>query len=102
MYVTNQNDGTISVFDANTLAPVTTIEVGGSPHRIAVNGTTHRAYVSLQNSDRVAVVDTATNTLVSEVALPAGDPWHLSLDESTNRGLRADVLREPRGGHPGR
>ena len=85
VYVTNQDDGTISVFDAATLAPVGTIEVGGSPHRIAVNDTTHRAYVSLQNSDRVAVIDTATNAVVSEVVLPAGQPWHLSLDESTNR-----------------
>ncbi|EZH68043.1 hypothetical protein DH09_09030 [Bacillaceae bacterium JMAK1] len=59
-------------------------EFGLYPAEIALNATTRRAYVSLREGNSIAVIDTATNTLVTTIPL-AGRPRGIDVDPVTDK-----------------
>jgi DNA-binding beta-propeller fold protein YncE len=91
--VSNETDGTVSVIDLAAGTKTADVRVGpqlSHPEAIAVDPRTGRAYVALANTDHVAVIDTATRTLVGDVSLarPQGlgvAPVALALDAQHDR-----------------
>ncbi|NOJ30185.1 MAG: hypothetical protein DA328_08480, partial [Nitrososphaeraceae archaeon] len=59
MYVTNYNDGTVSVIDTATNTVVDTITVGSGQYWIAFDSQNNRMYVTNYNDGTVSVIDTA-------------------------------------------
>src|SRR5205807_7682250 len=73
--VTNESPGTVSVIDLRTAKKVKDINVGGHlSHPEAILARGGRAYVTVANRDRVAVMNTATLTLERSpsVQIPVG------------------------------
>ncbi len=56
-----------------------TIEVGTTPGGVAVDPTTHTAYVTNINDDTVSVIDEATNTVTATIAV-GGAPLAVAVD----------------------
>ena len=78
IYVANNggsSPSTVSVVGAGTMTKQTDIQLNtcgtGATH-LAINPTTHRVYVSLYGSARVAVINSLTDTLVDCVAVNSG------------------------------
>jgi YVTN family beta-propeller protein len=63
-YVANSGDGTVTAFDTETNAPVSTIALGGEPVDIAITPDGRRAWVVDSAGGSVAVIDTTTNAVV--------------------------------------
>ncbi len=58
----------VSVFDAVTHASVATIAMGGSsPLGLAISPDARRVYVACRSSESIAVIDSATNTVVATI-----------------------------------
>lgn len=72
VYVANEAAGTISVYDSATLSPRTVIPACEEPHHTAVSPDGSRFYVACLGTNKVAVVDTSTDTLVG--LLTSGAP----------------------------
>lgn len=72
VYVPNRNTASVSLIDipGQAVQPGT-IGVGDQPFSIAVRGDQSLVYVSNFNSNKVSVIDTATNTVVATI--PVGD-----------------------------
>jgi DNA-binding beta-propeller fold protein YncE len=64
VYVANETAGTISVYGSATLSPRTVIPACEEPHHTAVSPDGGRFYAACLGTNKVAVVDTATDTLV--------------------------------------
>src|SRR3989442_16019410 len=60
---TNTESGDVTITDASTLQPLTTIPVGKSPHGIAISPDGKFAYVANLGSKDLAVVDLKTRNL---------------------------------------
>ena len=56
VYVTNGNDGTVSVINAATNTVTATITVGSGPRGVTVDPSTHTAYVANMNDSTVSVI----------------------------------------------
>jgi YVTN family beta-propeller protein len=72
VYVANEAAGTISVYDSATLSPITAIAACAQPHHSAVSPDGSRFYASCLGTNKVAMVDTETDTLVG--LLTSGTP----------------------------
>jgi hypothetical protein len=78
IYVANNggsSPSTVSVVGAGTMTKQTDIQLntcGSGATHLAINPTTHRVYVSLYGSARVAVINSLTDTLVDCVAVNSG------------------------------
>ena len=57
VFVTNQNDNTVSVIDIVTIGVVDTIPVGVTPWGIAYDPNHHRMYVTNSEDDTVSVIN---------------------------------------------
>jgi serine/threonine protein kinase, bacterial len=72
-YVSNLDDGTVSVIDTATGATTATIPVAANPNSVVVSADGARVYVSCTGGDTgngsVAVIDTATRTRTASVAI---------------------------------
>jgi YVTN family beta-propeller protein len=68
-YVTIGGLNQIKVFRADTFAQVATIPVDKLPHGIWPSGDGTRIYVGLENADKLAVIDTLTNTVVANILI---------------------------------
>ncbi len=68
-YVTVGGLNQVKVFRTDDFSQVATIAVGKLPHGIWPSGDGSRMYVGLENGDALQVLDTATNTIVAEVAI---------------------------------
>ena len=68
-YVTIGGLNQVKVFRTDTFEPVTTISVGALPHGLWPSGDGTRVYVGLENADSVAVIDTQTNTVLSNIPI---------------------------------
>jgi YVTN family beta-propeller protein len=69
VYVTNSNDGTISVVETTSDAVVATIPVGQKPWAVTVSTDGTTAYVSNSGSDDVSVVDMRARTVRATVVV---------------------------------
>ena len=73
LFVTNEEDNTVSVIDSRTHELVTTVEVGGRPRGIGFSPDRTKVYVALGDDNAIGVLDTQTLKLVKTI--PAGsDP----------------------------
>ena len=70
LYLTSAQN-IVYVFNAQTLAQITSIAVGNSPAGLAVAPSGRRLYVANRNSDSVSVIDTSSNTVVATVNVGA-------------------------------
>ena len=59
----------IKVFRTDDFSQVATIPVGELPHGVWPSGDGSRIYVGLENADALAVIDTATNTVVGNILI---------------------------------
>ncbi len=84
IYVTNSNDGTVSVIDGTTNSVVATIPVGTTPQAVAVNPSTNNIFVANAGDNTVSVIDGATNT-VSGMAPVGHLPLGVAVNSITNR-----------------
>jgi YVTN family beta-propeller protein len=71
----NVADGSISVIDAATLSVVATIPDVGHPLGVAVTPDNRKVYVSNYEFAKVDVVDAASNTIVTSIAMPTPQPY---------------------------
>jgi YVTN family beta-propeller protein len=73
-YVSSERDREIDVVDiANAASPrlLTRISVEGNPNNMVLNATQTRLYVAADNSDRISVIDTATNLVIETIRTTA-------------------------------
>ncbi|KJV35200.1 YncE family protein [Luteibacter yeojuensis] len=68
-YVTVGGLGVVKVLRVSDYATVATIPVGAMPHGVWPSSDGSRVYVGLENDDKLAVIDTASNTVVANVAI---------------------------------
>src|SRR4030095_6403709 len=72
-FVTNENDGTLSVLDISSGKVETTVSVGKRPRGIGFSPDRSQVYVAIGEDDAIAVVDTRTLQVLKKI--PAGsDP----------------------------
>jgi len=71
MLVTNQDDGTVSVININTLTVAATVPVGPNPRRMVIDAATHRAYITnAVNPGTLTVADTQAGVVAT---IPVGN-----------------------------
>lgn len=68
-YVTNLDDGTVSVIDTASNTVVATVPVGIQPYDVAVSPLGDLAFIANKGPDTISVIDTATNTVVRTIAM---------------------------------
>ena len=73
LYVGNSLGDDVSVIDPATAKVITTIKVGKLVHGVCAPADGRKAYVTVESTHEVKVVDTRTNTVVDTIALP-GQP----------------------------
>ncbi|GJE54873.1 YncE family protein [Methylobacterium thuringiense] len=71
-YVTIGGLNLVKVFRTDDFSQMATIPTGALPHGLWPSGDGSRVYVGLENADKAAVIDTATNTVVAEVPIGQG------------------------------
>jgi YVTN family beta-propeller protein len=71
-FVTDQYGGTVTVFDASSLAVLKTIPVGEYPEGIAASRDGRRVYVANWFSDTLSIIDAETLAVVGTAAVGAG------------------------------
>ena len=82
VWSSNQQARTATVLDAITLQPRGTVDVGGEPGNVDYDPDSDRMLVALQGRNELAVIDPATMTVGSRVALPDCDyPHELAIDQ---------------------
>ena len=95
VYVTNRGSGTISVIDTGNNNSVNTITVGGTPTDIAFSATTGRAWVTDSSTNRIIVIDTATDEVLPAEEIQNG--CHPVARRFTSDREASSPLRNPRG-----
>ena len=83
IYVSNQEDDTVSVIDGNTNAVVATVKVGRSPNGIALNSKTNRIYVANLNGRTLSVIN--GDKLTTSTMRLGMNPAKVAVNTSTNR-----------------
>jgi YVTN family beta-propeller protein len=73
-YITNSDDGTVSVIDTTNNTVVMTIPVGRKPFGVAVTPDGSKVYIANSGDDTVSVIDTATNTVTGSPIAVGTDP----------------------------
>jgi YVTN family beta-propeller protein len=71
-YVTVGGLGLLKVFRTNDFHQIATIPLGSLPHGLWPSGDGSRLYIGLENGDAVAVVDTASDTVVATIPVGQG------------------------------
>ncbi|WP_172582270.1 putative Ig domain-containing protein [Subtercola boreus] len=85
VYAANRDAGSVTVFNGETGKPIgAPIAVGSSPWAIAVNSTTHKAYVTDSANGNVYVISGDTLGLIAVVGA-ATKAYGLTVDEVHNR-----------------
>jgi YVTN family beta-propeller protein len=68
-YVTIGGLNQVKVFRTDDFSQVATIPVGNLPHGVWPSGDGSRVYVGLENTDALAAIDTATNTVIGNIPI---------------------------------
>ena len=66
-YVSSERDREIVVVDLTTASVTARIPVDGNPNKMILNRDQSRLFVAIDNADVVAVIDTASNTLIDTI-----------------------------------
>ncbi len=91
-YVTIGGLDRVKVFRTDTFEQVANVKVGALPHGLWPSGDGTRMYVGLENADAVAVIDTATNTLVKEIGIGQGAQGVAYVPNAVHDGSKAPNL----------
>jgi PQQ-dependent catabolism-associated beta-propeller protein len=84
VFVSNEQDDTVSVVDGETLTLIGTIPVGRRPRGIAASPDGRQVYVALGDDDRFDVIDVASRKVVD--TLPSGpDPERFAVSPDGGR-----------------
>jgi YVTN family beta-propeller protein len=86
----------VKVFRTDAFNQVASITVGAVPHGLWPSGDGTRMYVGLENADAVAVIDTATNKLLTEIASGQGAQGVAYVPNAVKEGTKGPNL-EPLG-----
>jgi YVTN family beta-propeller protein len=78
VYVTLLNTGAVVRVNVGTAVLGGTIAVGSVPTNVVFNPAGTRAYVSAQRSQRISVIDVATNAVVDSIPV-SGDPYPMAV-----------------------
>src|SRR5260370_9337761 len=70
IYVSNEQDNTITIVDGKTLEPVETIPVGQRPRGIVLSKRANSLYISARDSDHIDGLDVDSNKI--DRPLPLG------------------------------
>jgi YVTN family beta-propeller protein len=91
-YVTNPDDGTVSVIDTVSRKISSVIPVAADPKDIAVDSSGHTVYVTSFKAGRISAIDTTTGA-VTTVSLPAGfAPERVAVDTTAHILFAAGVI----------
>ena len=85
VYVTNENDDSVTVIDGNDEVVLGTIGVGNAPRGIATNPTTRKSYVANYGAGTVTVFDGMTNLVLKTITLAGTNPQMVGINPSTNK-----------------
>ena len=77
-WVVNNLSDDVSIVNLNTMHVRATVRVGDEPGDVVFAGAPLRAYVSVSQEDRIAVVDPATRAIVASIAMPGRMPRALA------------------------
>jgi YVTN family beta-propeller protein len=98
-YVTNFNDGTISVIDTSTNSVVTTIaecvECSPGPTGVAITPDRRFVYVANESAGTVAIIDAITNSIVNTITMP-----QICVGDTCNSPLTVGVAINPNPNRP--
>ena len=72
LYVTNQDENSVSVIDIATQKSINTIDVEDSPEGIDITANGKHLYVSNWGSDSVSIIDTTTGKRITDVKTGKG------------------------------
>lgn len=97
VFVTNFNNGTVTVVSGATNSIVATIPIGSGATSPAVNELTNRVYVSNLNDKTVSFIDGASSTVTATLAVPMGLRY-LSVDPAVSRVYGIGELADEKGG----
>jgi len=81
-YVSLTNAGQVGIIDLTINSIVRTIDVGGSPVGIAAVG--NQICVAIQDRDTAVIIDTRTNDVEAQVAIPTAAPSYVVGDAANN------------------
>jgi len=95
-YVTVGGLNEVKVFRTDGFSQVASIKVGAVPHGLWPSGDGTRVYVGLENADAVAVIDTATNKVLTEIASGQGAQGVAYVPNAVKEGTKGPNL-EPLG-----
>jgi YVTN family beta-propeller protein len=84
VYVSNSEDGTVSVIDAENNSVTATVPMGDRPVGIAAHPDGSRVYVAVRNSNILSVIDTMTNEVTATVPM-AGGPNGVAINSDGSR-----------------
>ena len=97
IFVSNEQDDTVSVIDGATLKVSATIPVGRRPRGIEASGDGKQIYVAAGDDDRIDVIDAASRKVVDH--LPSGpDPERFALSPDSAPPLYCQRERQRRFG----
>lgn len=97
VFVTDFNNGTVTVVSGATNSIVATIPIGSGATAPAVNELTNRVYVSNLNDKTVSFIDGASSTVTATLAVPMGLRF-LSVDPAVLRVYGIGDLAGEKGG----
>ena len=78
VYVANEDSGTVSVIDPHAKITVEVINVGGTPHALALSSAGDFLYVVNNSTNSLNVIDTRLQAVIRNIQLP-GVPEHIAL-----------------------
>jgi YVTN family beta-propeller protein len=70
LWVVNQDNDSVSVFDTGSFARIAEINVGSSPRSVAVVG--GQVWVTNKQTATISVIDSATLAITRTIVLPVG------------------------------
>ena len=82
-YVTTP--GGLATLDTATNAVIATVPVGSGPTGVALNPSGTRAYVAVNFGSHVAVVDTVSQSVIAQIALPVHLATHVAVSPDGTR-----------------
>ncbi len=84
VYVSNEQDGTVTVIDGATNQVRATIAVADYPLLICHNSVLNKIYVSSWDSNRINVIDGEADTLIRKIAV-SGCPMFMTFNATLNK-----------------
>jgi DNA-binding beta-propeller fold protein YncE len=78
-FISNGADGTVTVFDLDTLKVITSLPAGKNPDAICYEPTTHRVFAFNGKSGTATVIDAAKEKVIGEITLD-GKPEFAGVD----------------------